>query len=57
FDFCSWVFNTPCTMRQPPPRDKDSVTMEFIMSTLPDISQSCMEIAITYLLGRFSPHT
>ncbi|XP_053358221.1 polyunsaturated fatty acid lipoxygenase ALOX12-like [Clarias gariepinus] len=57
FDFCAWVPNTPCTMRQPPPTDKDSVTMEFIMSTLPNISQSCLEIAITYVLGRFPPHT
>ncbi|KAM9501643.1 polyunsaturated fatty acid lipoxygenase ALOX15B-like [Clarias gariepinus] len=50
FDFCSWVFNTPCTMRQPPPTDKDGVTRELIMSTLPDIHQSCFEVAITYLL-------
>ncbi|KAM9501642.1 polyunsaturated fatty acid lipoxygenase ALOX15B-like [Clarias gariepinus] len=53
FDFCSWVFNTPCTMRQPPPTDKDSVTMELIMSTLPDINQSCIAVAVTYLLGKF----
>ncbi|XP_034159451.2 arachidonate 12-lipoxygenase, 12S-type [Pangasianodon hypophthalmus] len=55
FDFCSWVPNTPCTMRQPPPTDKDSVTMELIMNTLPDISQSCVEMAITWHLGRAQP--
>ncbi|XP_046708400.1 polyunsaturated fatty acid lipoxygenase ALOX12-like [Silurus meridionalis] len=55
FDFCSWVPNTPCTMRQPPPTDKDSVTMDLIMNTLPDISQSCMEMAITWHLGRPQP--
>ncbi|KAF5895020.1 arachidonate 12-lipoxygenase, 12S-type-like, partial [Clarias magur] len=57
FDFCSWVFNTPCTMRQPPPTDKDSVTMDLILSTLPDINQSCIEVAITYLLGRFTKYS
>ncbi|KAF5905384.1 arachidonate 12-lipoxygenase, 12S-type-like, partial [Clarias magur] len=53
FDFCSWVFNTPSTMRQPPPTDKNSVTMELIMSTLPDINQSCIIVAVTYILGKF----
>ncbi|KAG7330191.1 hypothetical protein KOW79_006413 [Hemibagrus wyckioides] len=55
FDFCSWVPNTPCTMRQPPPTDKDSVTMELIMNTIPDISQSCVQMAITWLLARTQP--
>ncbi|XP_026791831.3 polyunsaturated fatty acid lipoxygenase ALOX12 [Pangasianodon hypophthalmus] len=55
FDFCSWVPNTPCSMRQPPPTDKDSVTMELIMNTLPDVSQSCVEMAITWLLSRAQP--
>ncbi|KAI5609950.1 arachidonate 15-lipoxygenase, partial [Silurus asotus] len=55
FDFCSWVPNTPCTMRQPPPTDKDSVTMDLIMNTLPDVSQSCVEMAITWHLGRPQP--
>uniref|UniRef100_A0A673FQ53 Arachidonate 5-lipoxygenase-like n=1 Tax=Sinocyclocheilus rhinocerous TaxID=307959 RepID=A0A673FQ53_9TELE len=41
FDWCAWVPNTPCTMRHPPPTDKDAVTMGMIMDTLPDISQSC----------------
>ncbi|KAG7330194.1 hypothetical protein KOW79_006416 [Hemibagrus wyckioides] len=55
FDFCSWVPNTPCTMCQPPPTDKDSVTMELIMNTLPDINQSCVQMAITWLLARTQP--
>lgn len=42
-------------MRQPPPGDKDAVTMETIMATLPDISQSCMQMAITWHLGRTQP--
>ncbi|XP_071780177.1 arachidonate 12-lipoxygenase, 12S-type isoform X3 [Centroberyx gerrardi] len=55
FDWCAWVPNTPCTMRQPPPTDKDAVTMEMIMATLPDVSQSCVEMAITWHLGRPQP--
>lgn len=55
FDWCAWVPNTPCTMRHPPPRDKDAVTMEMIMDTLPDISQSCVQMAITWHLGRAQP--
>ncbi|MBN3273118.1 LOX12 protein, partial [Polyodon spathula] len=55
FDWCAWVPNTPCTMRLPPPTCKGSVTMEMIMETLPDISQSCVEMAITWHLGRAQP--
>ncbi|XP_053199449.1 arachidonate 12-lipoxygenase, 12S-type [Scomber japonicus] len=55
FDWCAWVPNTPCTMRRPPPTDKDAVTMDMIMATLPDISQSCMQMAITWHLGRPQP--
>lgn len=47
--------NTPCTMRLPPPTDKDAVTMEMIMATLPDVSQSCVQMAITWHLGRAQP--
>ncbi|XP_061092260.1 polyunsaturated fatty acid 5-lipoxygenase-like [Conger conger] len=55
FDWCAWVPNTPCTLRQPPPTDKNAVTMEMIMNSLPDVSQTCMEMAITWHLGRSQP--
>lgn len=55
FDWCAWVPNTPCTMRHPPPTDKYAVTMEMIMDTLPDVSQSCVQMAITWHLGRAQP--
>uniref|UniRef100_A0A665V8V4 Arachidonate 12-lipoxygenase n=1 Tax=Echeneis naucrates TaxID=173247 RepID=A0A665V8V4_ECHNA len=55
FDWCAWIPNTPCSMRQPPPTDKDAVTMDMIMATLPDVSQSCMQMAITWHLGRPQP--
>ncbi|KAM8882137.1 arachidonate 12-lipoxygenase, 12S-type isoform 1-T1 [Synchiropus picturatus] len=55
FDWCAWVPNTPCSMRQPPPVNKDAVTMETIMTSLPDVSQSCVQMAITWHLGRAQP--
>ncbi|TRY91150.1 hypothetical protein DNTS_014123 [Danionella cerebrum] len=55
FDWCAWVPNTPCTMRRPPPNNKDDITMGLIMDTLPDISQSCVQMAITWHLGRAQP--
>ncbi|XP_008286590.1 arachidonate 12-lipoxygenase, 12S-type [Stegastes partitus] len=55
FDWCAWVPNTPCTMRLPPPTNKDDVTMEMIMASLPDVSQSCVQMAITWHLGRAQP--
>ncbi|KAM4536427.1 arachidonate 12-lipoxygenase, 12S-type [Odontesthes bonariensis] len=55
FDWCAWVPNTPCTMRLPPPADKETVTMDMIMATLPDVSQSCVQMAITWHLGRAQP--
>ncbi|XP_018588735.2 arachidonate 12-lipoxygenase, 12S-type [Scleropages formosus] len=55
FDWCAWIPNTPCTMRCPPPTDKDAITMELVIDTLPDVSQSCMQMAITWHLGRLQP--
>ncbi|XP_069502686.1 polyunsaturated fatty acid lipoxygenase ALOX12-like [Ambystoma mexicanum] len=55
FDWCAWVPNMPCSMRQPPPSTKGNVTMEYIMESLPDIRQSCIQMAITWHLGRRQP--
>lgn len=55
FDWCAWVPNMPCSMRQPPPSCKGKVTMEYIMESLPDIRQSCIQMAITWHLGRTQP--
>ncbi|KAL4631399.1 arachidonate 15-lipoxygenase [Arapaima gigas] len=55
FDWCAWIPNTPCTMRRPPPTNKDDVTMGMIIDSLPDVSQSCMQMAITWHLGRTQP--
>ncbi|KAG2458636.1 LOX5 lipoxygenase, partial [Polypterus senegalus] len=55
FDWCSWVPNTPCSMRCPPPTRKGLATMDLIMNTLPDVHMSCFEVAITLALSRELP--
>ncbi|KAJ1084522.1 hypothetical protein NDU88_004669 [Pleurodeles waltl] len=37
FDFTSWIPNSPCTMRQPPPKTKGTATLESILETLPSV--------------------
>ncbi|XP_066219377.1 polyunsaturated fatty acid lipoxygenase ALOX12-like isoform X1 [Saccopteryx leptura] len=54
FDWCSWVPNTPFSMRMPPPTTKEDVTMATLMGSLPDVQQSCIQMAITWPLSR--PH-
>ncbi|XP_062904915.1 polyunsaturated fatty acid 5-lipoxygenase-like [Mobula hypostoma] len=52
FDWEAWVPNSPCTMRRPPPTAKGSVTMEYIMASLPDISQSSLQMSIKWVLSQ-----
>lgn len=54
-DWYRWVPNAPCTMRMPPPTSKDNVTMETVMGSLPDIQKSCLQMTITWHLGRLQP--
>ncbi|XP_052050448.1 polyunsaturated fatty acid lipoxygenase ALOX12 isoform X2 [Apodemus sylvaticus] len=54
-DWYRWVPNAPCTMRMPPPTNKDDVTMETVMGSLPDIQKSCLQMTITWHLGRLQP--
>ncbi|XP_005399635.1 PREDICTED: arachidonate 12-lipoxygenase, 12S-type [Chinchilla lanigera] len=54
-DWYAWVPNAPCTMRMPPPTTKEDVTMATVMGSLPDIQQSCLQMTITWHLGRRQP--
>uniref|UniRef100_A0A5F8G413 Arachidonate 12-lipoxygenase, 12S type n=1 Tax=Monodelphis domestica TaxID=13616 RepID=A0A5F8G413_MONDO len=54
-DWYTWVPNAPDTMRQPPPTTKD-VTLEMVMATMPKVYQSCLQIAMTWLLSRVQPN-
>uniref|UniRef100_UPI00398E6CCB polyunsaturated fatty acid 5-lipoxygenase-like n=1 Tax=Pristiophorus japonicus TaxID=55135 RepID=UPI00398E6CCB len=54
-DWGAWVPNSPCSMRRPPPSSKGTVTMEHIMESLPGITQSCVQMAIAWILTRPPP--
>ncbi|XP_045425967.1 polyunsaturated fatty acid lipoxygenase ALOX12 isoform X3 [Lemur catta] len=54
-DWYAWVPNAPCTMRMPPPTTKEDVTMATVMGSLPDIRQACLQMTITWHLGRRQP--
>ncbi|XP_004594890.2 polyunsaturated fatty acid lipoxygenase ALOX15 [Ochotona princeps] len=53
-DWYTWIPNTPCTMRMPPPTTKD-VTLEMVMATLPNFHQASLQTSITWQLGRRQP--
>ncbi|XP_059524876.1 polyunsaturated fatty acid lipoxygenase ALOX12 isoform X3 [Myotis daubentonii] len=54
-DWYAWVPNAPCTMRMPPPTTKEDVTMDTVMGSLPDVQQACLQMTITWHLGRHQP--
>ncbi|KAM5215082.1 polyunsaturated fatty acid lipoxygenase ALOX12 isoform 1-T1 [Hipposideros larvatus] len=54
-DWYAWVPNAPCTMRMPPPTTKEDVTMATVMGSLPDVQQACLQMTITWHLGRRQP--
>ncbi|XP_041034818.1 polyunsaturated fatty acid lipoxygenase ALOX12-like [Carcharodon carcharias] len=51
YDWGAWVPNLPCSMRKPPPTTKGVATMEYIMESLPDVKQSCLQMAILWALN------
>ncbi|XP_051900437.1 polyunsaturated fatty acid 5-lipoxygenase-like [Pristis pectinata] len=56
YDWSCWVPNSPCTMREPPPTSKGHRSIDQLMDTLPDMSQSALQMAITWQLGRPLPN-
>ncbi|XP_072349503.1 polyunsaturated fatty acid 5-lipoxygenase-like [Scyliorhinus torazame] len=55
YDWEAWVPNAPISMRKPPPTGKGTVTMRQIMESLPDITQSCTQMALAWALSRPQP--
>ncbi|XP_068111325.1 polyunsaturated fatty acid 5-lipoxygenase-like [Hyperolius riggenbachi] len=53
YDWYSWVPNTPCTMRCPPPTQKGEVTIKYIMESLPDRGRSCWHLGAIRALSQF----
>ncbi|KAK7175682.1 hypothetical protein R3I93_000062 [Phoxinus phoxinus] len=53
FDWYGWVPNSPSTMRKPPPEQKGTVDMDYIMESLPDRKCSRKVLETTWTLSRF----
>ncbi|MGH0116944.1 UNVERIFIED_CONTAM: hypothetical protein FKN15_026638 [Acipenser sinensis] len=53
FDWCSWIPNSPPTMRRPPPTEKGVVTINYIIESLPDRGRSCWHLGAVWALSQF----
>ncbi|MCJ8730663.1 hypothetical protein PDJAM_G00187030 [Pangasius djambal] len=53
YDWCSWIPNSPPTMRKPPPTKKGQVDIEFIVNSLPDRGRSCWHLGAVWALSQF----
>ncbi|XP_023678314.1 polyunsaturated fatty acid 5-lipoxygenase [Paramormyrops kingsleyae] len=53
YDWCSWIPNSPPTMRKPPPTNKGEVTLKFIIESLPDRGRSCWHLGAVWALSQF----
>ncbi|KAK7136446.1 hypothetical protein R3I94_014936 [Phoxinus phoxinus] len=53
YDWFSWVPNSPCTMRKPPPAQKGQVDMKYIMESLPDRGRSSWHLGGVWALSQF----
>ncbi|MBN3324381.1 LOX5 lipoxygenase, partial [Atractosteus spatula] len=53
YDWCSWIPNSPPTMRRPPPTEKGVTTIEFIIESLPDRGRSCWHLGAVWALSQF----
>ncbi|KAL4640662.1 arachidonate 5-lipoxygenase [Arapaima gigas] len=53
YDWCSWIPNSPPTMRKPPPTQKGTVTVQYIIESLPDRGRSCWHLGAVWALSQF----
>ncbi|XP_066549511.1 polyunsaturated fatty acid 5-lipoxygenase [Amia ocellicauda] len=53
YDWCSWIPNSPPTMRRPPPTEKGVTTIEYIIESLPDRGRSCWHLGAVWALSQF----
>ncbi|KAM9326246.1 polyunsaturated fatty acid 5-lipoxygenase [Gastrophryne carolinensis] len=53
YDWCSWIPNSPPTMRCPPPTTKGETTIEYIIESLPDRGRSCWHLGAVWALSQF----
>ncbi|KAJ8418243.1 hypothetical protein AAFF_G00139520 [Aldrovandia affinis] len=53
YDWCSWIPNSPPTMRRPLPTKKGTVTVQYIIESLPDRGRSCWHLGAVWALSQF----
>ncbi|XP_051946160.1 polyunsaturated fatty acid 5-lipoxygenase-like [Xyrauchen texanus] len=53
FDWCSWIPNSPPTMRKPPPTKKGEIDLKYIVESLPDRGRSCWHLGAVWALSQF----
>ncbi|XP_059367610.1 polyunsaturated fatty acid 5-lipoxygenase-like isoform X1 [Carassius carassius] len=53
YDWFSWIPNSPCTMRKPPPTQKGQVDMRYIMESLPDRGRSSWHLGAVWALSQY----
>ncbi|KAK7169697.1 hypothetical protein R3I94_000057 [Phoxinus phoxinus] len=53
FDWYGWIPNSPSTMRKPPPEQKGTVDMQYIMESLPDHERSYMILETSWGFTQF----
>ncbi|XP_059422585.1 polyunsaturated fatty acid 5-lipoxygenase-like [Carassius carassius] len=53
FDWCSWIPNSPPTMRKPPPTKKGEVDLKYVVESLPDRGRSCWHLGAVWALSQF----
>lgn len=53
YDWCSWIPNSPPTMRKPPPTKKGEVDVAYIVNSLPDRGRSCWHLGAVWALSQF----
>uniref|UniRef100_A0A8C1RAR9 Arachidonate 5-lipoxygenase n=1 Tax=Cyprinus carpio TaxID=7962 RepID=A0A8C1RAR9_CYPCA len=53
YDWFSWIPNSPCTMRKPPPTQKGQVDMKYIMESLPDRRRSSWHLGAVWALSQY----
>ncbi|KAJ1084534.1 hypothetical protein NDU88_004681 [Pleurodeles waltl] len=51
FDFLAWMPNSPCTMRQPPPKTKGTATLESVLKGLPSVGVTATAMITVKLLS------
>ncbi|ELK30414.1 Arachidonate 12-lipoxygenase, 12S-type [Myotis davidii] len=55
FDWYAWIPNAPGSMRMPPPTNKEDVTMDTVMGSLPSFWQTSLQVIATSLISQPPP--